>query len=155
MRTAVVSVPTGETVLMAWELLERAAARYLPVVHPDGRCAGLLERADVAVACAAPAVRLSKRYVGDLLRGRRCVIVHHDDPVRRAVAVMDANGCEALPVLGDRGRLAGLLAAADIVAALAGRPLGAGRPDETPLPVPYPLVPGLPPLRDDRVTPVP
>ncbi|MCQ0025041.1 CBS domain-containing protein [Streptomyces somaliensis DSM 40738] len=155
MRTSLVTVAAGETVLAAWELLERSDARHLPVVLPDGRCVGLLDRAEVAVACAAPAVSLSRRYARDLLRRRRCVVVHEVDTVGRAVAVMDANGCDAVPVVGDDGALAGLLAAGDVVAALAGRRPGAlpgagGRP-----PYPYPVVPGLPPRREDRVPPVP
>ncbi|CAL9572231.1 CBS domain-containing protein [Streptomyces sp. enrichment culture] len=156
MRTSLVTVAAGETVLTAWELLERSGARHLPVVLPDGRCAGLLDRAEVAVACAAPAVSLSRRYAWDLVRCRRCVVVHHGDPVGRAVAVMDANGCDALPVVGDAGTLAGLFTAADVVAALAGRraevlPGVGARP-----PYPYPVMPGLPPRQDDgRISPVP
>ncbi|CAL9562258.1 CBS domain-containing protein [Streptomyces sp. enrichment culture] len=156
MRTSLVTVAAEETVLAAWELLERSGARHLPVVLPDGRCAGLLERAEVAVVCAAPAVSLSRRYARDLVRCRRCAVVHHGDPVGRAVAVMDANGCDALPVVGDAGTLAGLLTAADVVSALAGRgaevlPGVGARP-----PYPYPVMPGLPPRRDDdRISPVP
>ncbi|OEJ93910.1 CBS domain-containing protein [Streptomyces thermolilacinus] len=155
MRTSLVTVAAGETVLTAWELLERSGARHLPVVLPDGRCAGLLDRAEVAVVCAAPAVSLSRRYARDLLQ-RRCAVVHHGDPVGRAVAVMDANGCDALPVVGDSGTLAGLLTAADVVSALAGRgaevlPGVGARP-----PYPYPVMPGLPPRQDDdRISPVP
>ncbi|MFJ8691585.1 CBS domain-containing protein [Streptomyces roseolilacinus] len=156
MRTSLVTVAADETVLAAWELLERSGARHLPVVLPDGRCAGLLDRAEVATACAAPAVSLSRRHARDLLRCRRCVVVHHGDAVGRAVAVMDANGCDALPVVGDGETLAGLFTAADVVSALAGRGAevlpGLG---ERP-PYPYPVTPGLPPRRDDdRMSPVP
>ncbi|WP_175407290.1 HPP family protein [Streptomyces sp. TRM64462] len=157
MRTSVVSVAAGETLLVAWELLERSAARHLPVVRPDGRCAGVLDRAELAVACAAPAVSLSRRYAGDLVRARRCVVVHHRDPVRRAVNVMNANECDALPVTGDDGRLAGLLTAADIVSALAGQAVGAVVPGVGMRPPhPYPVMPGLPPHHENgRVSPVP
>lgn len=155
MRTSLVTVAAGETVLAAWELLERSGARHLPVVLPDGRCAGLLDRAEVAVVCAAPAVSLSRRYARDLVRCRRCAVVHHGDAVGRAVAVMDANGCDALPVVGDDGTLAGLLTAADVVTALAGRGPGVLPGAGAQPPYPYPVVPGLPPRRDDRVPPVP
>ncbi|MCP9956827.1 CBS domain-containing protein [Streptomyces sudanensis] len=155
MRTSLVTVAAGETVLAAWELLERSGAGYLPVVLPDGRCAGLLDRAEVAVACAAPAVSLSRRYARELARSHRCVVVNEEDTVGRALAVMDANGCDALPAVGGDGTLAGLLTAADVVSALVGRRpealAGAGaRP-----PYPYPVMPGLPPRRDGRVSPVP
>ncbi|URM92577.1 CBS domain-containing protein [Streptomyces sp. MRC013] len=155
MRTSLVTVAAGETVLAAWELLERSNARHLPVVLPDGRCGGLLDRAEVAVACAAPAVSLSRCYARDLVRCHRCVVVHEGDAVGRAVAVMDANGCDAVPVVGDDGTLAGLLAAGDVVAALAGRGPGALPGAGARPPYPYPVVPGLPPRRDERVSPVP
>ncbi|OSY52811.1 CBS domain-containing protein [Streptomyces fradiae ATCC 10745 = DSM 40063] len=158
MRTLLVTVAAGETLLVAWELLERSGARHLPVVLPDGRCSGLLERAEVAVACAAPAVTLSRRHARDLVRYRRCAVVHREDSVGRAVDVMDANRCDALPVVGDAGVLAGLFTAADVVSALAGHglevPPGGG--GQRSYPFPYPVMPGLPPRPDeDRVSPVP
>ncbi|MDT0469703.1 CBS domain-containing protein [Streptomyces gibsoniae] len=67
MRTAAVKIDVDEAVLVAWELLERSGSRHLPVVRQDGRCAGMLDRVDVAVACAAPATTLSGMRVGDLL----------------------------------------------------------------------------------------
>ncbi|WP_374985268.1 HPP family protein [Streptomyces fradiae] len=158
MRTSLVTVAAGETLLVAWELLERSGARHLPVVLPDGRCSGLLERAEVAVACAAPAVTLSRRHARDLVRYRRCAVVHREDSVGRAVDVMDANRCDALPVVGDAGVLAGLFTAVDVVSALAGHgpEVSTGTGAERSYPFPYPVMPGLPPRRDeDRISPVP
>ncbi|MFF8386026.1 HPP family protein [Streptomyces kanasensis] len=156
MRAPLVAVAAGETLLVCWELLERTGERHLPVVQPDGRCAGVLDRAEVAAVCAAPAVALSRRYAGDLVRGRRCVVLHERDPVRRAVDVMDDNDCDALPVVADGGTLAGLLTPADVVRALAGRRTAAP-PGRAPAPpAPYPVLPGLAPRRDTgRVSPVP
>ncbi|MFB7462938.1 HPP family protein [Streptomyces sp. NPDC056224] len=88
MRPAAVTVDAGESVLVAWELLQRSGARHLPVVRSDGRCAGLLDRADVAVACAAPAVSLSAVRVDDILRGRGPALVHAEQTVRHAVDLM-------------------------------------------------------------------
>ncbi|WP_228973375.1 HPP family protein [Streptomyces sp. DH12] len=156
MRTRLVAVAAEETLLVCWELFERTGERHLPVVLPDGRCAGVLDRAEVAAVCAAPAVSLSRRYAGDLARCRRCVVLRERDPVRRAVDVLDANDCDALPVVTDGGTLAGLLTAADVVAALAGR-RAAPPPGTAPAPpAPYPVLPGLAPRRDtERVSPVP
>lgn len=53
MDTAPYSVGEDETLLMAWEVLERSGQRALPVVRADGCCAGVLDRAELAVACAA------------------------------------------------------------------------------------------------------
>ncbi|CAG7613821.1 CBS domain-containing protein [Actinacidiphila bryophytorum] len=153
MRTDPVTIAAGETVLMAWELLERSGRRHLPVMRPDGRCVGLLDRADLAVACAAPATSLTALRVGDLVLGRRPAVVHAGESVRRAVRRMSSTGAEALPVLGDNGSLVGLLTAPDLIAALAGH----APPEEPahPWEVPFPVMPGLPPKRRNRTTGVP
>ncbi|WP_053747467.1 HPP family protein [Streptomyces sp. MMG1533] len=154
MRTAVVTVAVDETVLVAWELMERSGSRHLPVVRPDGRCAGLLDRADVAVACAAPASSLSGLRVGDLLPGHRPALVHAEQTVRHAADLMSCTEVDALPVLGEDGRLAGVLTAFDVVAALSGRPVRR-EPAETQPQAPPTVLPGLPPRRGYRGTAVP
>ncbi|MGW5342010.1 CBS domain-containing protein [Streptomyces sp. NPDC004050] len=153
MRPAPVTVDVGETALVAWELLQRSGSRHLPVVRPDGRCAGLLDRADVAVACAAPAVSLSALRVDELLRGHGTALVHAEQTVRHAVDLMACTEADALPVLAEDGRLAGLLTAVDIVAALAGRPVRE-EPADPPPQAPT-VLPGLPPRRSDRGTAFP
>ncbi|MEW2489585.1 CBS domain-containing protein [Streptomyces sp. NPDC048411] len=154
MRTAVVTIAVDETVVVAWELLERSGSRHLPVVRPDGRCAGLLDRADVAVACAAPAVSLSGLRVDELLAGHRRALVHVEQTVRHAADLMSSTESDALPVLAEDGRLAGVLTAADIVAALAGRPVQKEPADTRPQ-APSTVLPGLPPRRGYRGTAVP
>jgi len=153
MRADVVTIAVDESVLMAWELLERSGSRHLPVVHPDGRCAGLLDRADLAVACAAPGITLSGRRVGDLVLRRRSAVVHAEETVREAANIMSFTGADALPVLGEHGGFIGLLTAADIVAALVGHrpPEPAGRRPR----IPFPVMPGLPPRWRARGTGVP
>ncbi|MFF3608397.1 CBS domain-containing protein [Streptomyces sp. NPDC002463] len=153
MRPAVVTVDVGETVLVAWELLQRSGSRHLPVVRPDGRCAGLLERADVAVACGAPAVALSELRVDELLRGHGPVLVHVEQTVRHAVDLMTYTGADALPVLAEDGCLAGVLTAAGIVAALVGQQLREESADRRPQ-APT-VLPGLPPRRSYRGTAFP
>jgi CBS domain-containing protein len=154
MSTALYTVAEDETVLLAWEVLERSGFHHLPIVHADGRCAGLLDRADLAVACAAPASSLSGGRVGSLLRGRRPAAAHSEDTVLKAAAVMTYNGADALPVVGEHGLLVGILTARDIVAALAGEPVRK-KPSGPRHPVPFPALPGLPPRRDDRRTGLP
>ncbi|MEU8617660.1 CBS domain-containing protein [Streptomyces sp. NPDC048623] len=153
MRPAAVTVDVGETVLVAWELLERSGARHLPVVRSDGRCAGLLERADVAIACGAPAVSLSALRVDELLRGHGPVLVHVAQTVRHAVDLMTYTETDALPVLAEDGRLAGVLTAVDIVAALAGHPVREEPADRRPQATT--VLPGLPARRGYRGTAFP
>jgi CBS domain-containing protein len=116
----------------------------------------VLDRADLAVACAAPATSLTGQRVADLLIGRRPPVVHTGESVRRAARLMCSTRAEALPVLGDQGHLVGMLTVGDIVAALADRlppePEGTAGPRPQ---VPFPVMPGLPPPRRDRATGVP
>lgn len=154
MRTTLFAIAVDETVLMAWELMERSASRHLPVVQEDGRCAGLLDRGDLAIACAAPAVSLSGRRVRDLLLGRRPAVIHAEESVGEAVALMRRTRVEALPVLGEHGLLVGLLTAMDLVEVLAGQPVRSG-PAGPRSQVPFPVMPGLEPRGRDRGTAVP
>ncbi|MGW2376521.1 CBS domain-containing protein [Kitasatospora sp. NPDC001683] len=96
MCTALCAVTEDESVLVAWELLERSGYRHLPVVRADGRCAGLLDRADLAVACAAPATVLSGTTVRELSQGRRPAQVHPGDTLHRAAVVLGLSGVDAL-----------------------------------------------------------
>ncbi|MFI6355284.1 HPP family protein [Streptomyces sp. NPDC050743] len=120
MDAAPYSIGEDESVLMAWEVMERSEQRQLPVVRGDGCCAGVLDRAELAVACAAAAVTLSRRTVRELVHARRTVTVHPEESMLRAAAVMTEERLDALPVTDPRGRLVGLLTARDYVAAAAG-----------------------------------
>jgi CBS domain-containing protein len=145
------AVGEDESVLVAWEVLERSGQRHLAVVREDGCCAGVLAHAELAVACAAPAATLSGRRLRDLVRGRRTAAVHADDSARRAAAVMTEGGTDALPVTDVHGHLVGLLTAGDFVAAAAGLPRRAeGAPPVGSDTAPFPFLPGLPPSPPGR-----
>ncbi|MGW3039965.1 CBS domain-containing protein [Kitasatospora sp. NPDC001159] len=158
MCTVLYAVTEDESVLVAWEVLERSGYRHLPVVRADGRCTGLLDRADLAVACATPATALTRSTVRELSQGRRPSQVHPDDTVNRAAVVLSLAGVDALVVADERGRLVGLVTACDLVAAFADR-----QPDRwtvtaeasTPSARPHLRLPGLPPRREERRTGVP
>ncbi|ANP51330.1 CBS domain-containing protein [Streptomyces griseochromogenes] len=160
MNEAPYSISEDETLLMAWEVMERSGQRHLPVVRPDGCCAGVLDGAELAVACAAPAVTLSRRRVGDLVHGRRTVTVHPEESTLRAAAVMTEEHMDALPVTDAHGRLTGLLTARDYVVAAAGSHRRTG---PAPAPAREPSRPphtratlsGLPPRRRDRERGIP
>ncbi|GHI03894.1 hypothetical protein AQI88_08520 [Streptomyces cellostaticus] len=159
MNEAPYSISEDETLLMAWEVMERSGQRHLPVVRPDGCCAGVLDGAELAVACAAPAVALSRRRVRDLVYGRRTVTVHPEESTLRAAAVMTEEHMDALPVTDAHGRLTGLLTARDYVAAAAGLHRRSRPAQEAPHP-PHPphmraTLSGLPPRGRDRERGIP
>ncbi|MCF2528922.1 CBS domain-containing protein [Yinghuangia soli] len=147
MSVALVTVADDESVLMAWEIMQRTGFHHLPVMNSEGRCLGILERAELAVACAAPATAVSEARVLDLISEQHPVI-HDHAPVSRAAVLMTQVGADALPVLDASGALAGMLTARDIVALVAGQPkrrpgpAGAG-------PVHFSLEPVLPYPFDD------
>ncbi|MFG2887881.1 HPP family protein [Streptomyces sp. NPDC048297] len=140
MDTAPYSVGEDETLLMAWEVLERSGQRALPVVRTDGCCAGVLDRAELAVACAGAA--LSGQRARDLVHSRRTVRIHPEESLSHAAAVMSQEDTDALPVTDQHGQLVGLLTARDYVAAAAGLHHHVAAVSEKPAQV---TLPGLPP----------
>lgn len=149
MHTAFRSIEEGETVLVAWELMERTGYHHLAVVRPDGRCSGVLERGDLAVHCAAPASRLSGLRIADLPRSRRTARVHPGTSIAAAAAAMCRSDSDAVPVTDTDGRAIGLVTARDLVAALAGHT----RPGHDAPPGPF--MAGLPPRQAEHDTEMP
>ncbi|OIK25108.1 HPP family protein [Streptomyces malaysiense] len=144
MDAAPYSINEDESVLIAWEVMERSEQRHLPVVRQNGCCAGLLERAELAVVCAGPASELSRRRVCELVHERRTATVQPEDSVARAAAVMTTEHLDALPVTDRHGRLVGLLTARAYVAFAAGMPGRTKPPAEGPA---RSALSGLPPHR--------
>ncbi|MGW1997687.1 CBS domain-containing protein [Embleya sp. NPDC001921] len=145
MSTALLTVAGDESLLMAWELIQRTGFHHLPVVNEDGRCVGLLERGDLAVACALPAISLSERYVGDLLPGGSQPHVPVTARLAEVADVMTEHAVDALAVTDDDDTMVGLVTARDLVSALAGRKPAHGPRDHGP--VLFRLEPVLPPTR--------
>ncbi|GAA1111013.1 hypothetical protein GCM10009663_60500 [Kitasatospora arboriphila] len=139
----------------------------LPPAAGDGEFGGLcglvlpfgflLDKADLAIACAQPATALSRTTVRELLRGRRPAQVHPGDTLHRSAVVLSLAGADALVVAAERGIPVGLVTAGDVVAAFAGqKPAAWTAPaDGPPGGGPHVLLPGLPPRRQERRTGVP
>ncbi|MEU0939043.1 CBS domain-containing protein [Embleya sp. NPDC005971] len=144
MSTALLTVADDESLLMAWELIQRTGFHHLPVVDEDGRCVGLLNRGELAVACALPAISLSERYVGDLLPGGVQPQVPISARLAEVADVMTEHAVDAVAVTDD-DTLVGLVIARDLVTALAGRTSPHGPRDHGP--VLFRLEPVLPPSR--------
>ncbi|MDI2124798.1 CBS domain-containing protein [Yinghuangia seranimata] len=148
MSVALVTVAEDESVLMAWEILQRTGFHHLPVVDANGRCRGLVERSDLAVECALPATTLSERYMGDVVQSHRRIQVRDDAPVPHAAALMARSGVDAAVVVDADSTFVGLLTARDLVAVVAGRPRRRTAPAGTG-PMLFSLEPVLPYPFDD------
>lgn len=115
MSRPVLTVEVDESLWDAWQLLFVSGLRHLVVLDRDGSCLGVLS--DRNILAEAPATRdhLSTLHVSDALpQTSRASITPAESPVGAARA-MTAHTTEALPVLDDSGRLAGIVTEADIV----------------------------------------
>ncbi|MBT2232385.1 CBS domain-containing protein [Nonomuraea sp. NEAU-A123] len=119
MSRILVAVKADESPLMAWELMRRADVRHLPVVEGQ-HVLGILSREQLAASWSGGPQEQSNRRVGELLAGERRPRVQPDDLLTRVAAVMTDAGCDAVPVVSDRG-LVGMITARDVVLAVAGR----------------------------------
>ncbi|MEU4232187.1 CBS domain-containing protein [Nonomuraea sp. NPDC026600] len=119
MSRILVAVRADESPLMAWELMRRADVRHLPVVEGQ-HVLGILSREQLAASWSGGPQEQSNRRVSELLAGERRPRVQPDDLLTRVAAVMMDAGCDAVPVVSDRG-LVGMITARDVVSAVAGR----------------------------------
>jgi len=104
----------------AWQLMRTRGVRHL-VVKEDSNVVGILSDSDAGGPSGA-AVRAGA-IVADLM-DRRFVTIGRDDTVRNAANLMRGRGIGCLPVI-HRGKLAGVVTIADMLAVIGG---GVDRP---------------------------
>ncbi len=115
MSRPVLTVEVDESLWDAWQLLFVSGLRHLVVLDPDGACLGILS--DRTLLAEVPATRehLSTLHVSDVLTQMPMASITPSDSPVTATRVMTDHTAEALPVLDDRGRLAGIVTETDIV----------------------------------------
>ncbi|HXC40913.1 MAG TPA: CBS domain-containing protein [Burkholderiales bacterium] len=106
-QTATPATPVQE----AARLMNEKKVGCLPVLE-GGRVAGMLTDLDIR-AGLAQGKDLSRASCADLMSGN-VACLDHGASVEEAVRAMDASGVHHLPVLGEGGALAGILALADL-----------------------------------------
>jgi CBS domain-containing protein len=106
-----------ETLRSAAERMEKEGVGLLVVVEDEGPV-GVLSDRDVALAAVAERCDLAKARVSDAM-SRRPVTILADDSISEAASRMMRNGVRRLPVVGDEGRVVGVIAADDLVRILA------------------------------------
>ena len=115
MSRPVLTVEMSETLWDAWQLLFVSGLRHLIVLNRDGSTMGVLSDRNVLAEVPATAEHLSRRQVADVMAQVPLVHVRPDDSPVHAAEVMTSNMVEAVPVLDDDGRLAGIITESDIV----------------------------------------
>lgn len=122
MSTSLISMRETDRVSVALREMTLAAVRHMPVVDGASRIVGLVSSTDLVAAVG----RKEDPELGAIMT-REVRTVRSDTPAEHAVALMIDHKFNALPVVGERGELIGLLTATDFLVvayqALTGSPI--------------------------------
>lgn len=121
MSRTLVAVAPDESPLMAWEIMCRAGIHHLPVIEDHGRLLGVLTREDLTAHWSGGPIEQSRVRVHALLADHRCPHITLDTRLTEAAATMIDAGVDAVPVLGEKNGLVGMVTATDVLQAVAGR----------------------------------
>jgi CBS domain-containing protein len=149
MSTKVMIVDVEDDVLLAWEVMTQAGVHHLPVM--DGpRLAGMLDDRRLVREWLVGPLSAQGRSVGEILQGD-APSVPAEATVGDTAAYMGSAHLDAVCVVDDGGRLAGILTTADLVDALAGtRRRNEGETTGVEEPALFRLMPVLPATRARR-----
>lgn len=103
-------------VVEAAQMMEREGVGAIPVCE-NGRLEGILTDRDIAVRVVAGGMDPRQTRIGDVMtRDPECVKA--DEPVDRALEVMESRQVRRIPVIDGAGKLVGIIAQADIATRL-------------------------------------
>lgn len=120
MRAAPDHIETGESTLMAWELMRRGGYHHMPVVAPDGTYAGMVDTETLAATWPGGGPDHARRDVADVLGSLHHPRVRPGDPVRAVAVAMLHCRTHAVAVVDDRERLIGIVTTSDLLGVIAG-----------------------------------
>jgi CBS domain-containing protein len=109
----------GDTIPRAAEVMKREDVGSVPVVQSrdDGRLVGIVTDRDIVVKVVADGRRVEDARVSDAMTPNP-VCCSEDDDVSRAVSLMEERQVRRMPIVTQDGRLAGIIAQADIATRL-------------------------------------
>lgn len=115
MTRELVTLKETQNLAIADELLRLNRIRHLPVVR-EGRLVGLITHRDLlkATGLKCPDPTKQPLWAADIMN-REVRTVRPDTALREAVGMMLDNKYGCLPVVGEDGRLVGILTEADLV----------------------------------------
>lgn len=106
-----------------WRAMDRFTAtglRFLVVLDDDDAVVGLLDDRAVAAEWVGDALRMHRTTVARLLAAQPvpAASIHRATAVHQAARAMVRQRVEALPVIGDDGRVAGVVTSTDLLRAM-------------------------------------
>lgn len=87
----------------------------VPVLHDDGRLAGMITDRDIVVRGCARAVPLAELGAADVM-SERVAAAHERDSIHRALELMAHGHVRRLPVVDNHDRVVGVVSIADVAA---------------------------------------
>lgn len=115
-----VVVRTDDTLWRAMDRFTATGLRHLVVLDEADAVVGVLDDRLLAAEWVGDALRMRRTTIGQVLLADpdRAASIHRDTPVHQAAQALLRQQVEALPVIGDDGRVAGLVTAVDLLRAL-------------------------------------
>jgi CBS domain-containing membrane protein len=123
MTTNVFTIKSDKHLRAVEEIMKWAHVRHVPVVHPDGRLAGVISHRDlmgaaistlqVKISEAERVQHLASSHVSDLMH-HPAATINPDERVQRAAHLMRSLKIGCLPVV-EEGRLVGIVTEADLL----------------------------------------
>lgn len=111
------TVSAQSLVTEAAQLMEREGVGSIPVCENGGRLEGILTDRDIAVRVVAGGLNPQQTRIADVMtRDPQCVKA--DEPIDRALEVMESRQVRRIPVIDGGGKLVGIIAQADIATRL-------------------------------------
>lgn len=114
----VVTVEGRESLWDAWQLMFVSGMRNLAVVDSRGECRGVVTDRALLADLPLTEEHLADRTVADVMTDPG--VVHAGDTAQQVARHMVDHAVDAVPLVGDDGRLRGLVTSADLVRLIAG-----------------------------------
>jgi len=125
MKTDVITATKGDSFHKVAKSMKDMKIRHMPVVNKDGKVIGMISDRDVKLASPSAATSLSKGEIGYLLEkitvaeimNHQLFIVKSNTTIEYASKIMKENKIGALPVIGDGGKIIGIISTIDVLEA--------------------------------------